>query len=226
MRTARALKGALVAGAVAALAVTPAFAQTPEQPASNDDQVSCEPANPDPGGETTCTAEGMKADSAYDWTATFADGTERTGAGFADGEGASEFTVTVPEGEEAEGDYTVTVTGTDEDDSEYEATHEGTVGGSDSPLAALTEAPSEEPSEDPSEDPSEEPSEDPSDDDAAPAPGGDSGQVNPAPSGAVATGAGGTASGTTGLATVSLLALAALAVGAWAGQKANPTVDL
>jgi hypothetical protein len=171
--------------------------------------VSCDPANPDPGQDTTCTAEGLEPSSSFDWEAEFADGTVETGSGVADDEGVGEFVVSVPEGEEAEGDYTVTVTGTNADGEPYEESHQGTVGGG-SPLDALT-PPGDEPSEEPTEEPSEEPAPGDDDDGTAPAPD-DGGQVGTVPSGGVAAGFGGLADdggsgGTTAL--VALLVAAA-----------------
>lgn len=155
--------------------------------------VSCDPADPDPGGETTCTAEGLQPGSVYDWVAEFADGSTREGGGVADDEGVGGFTVTVPDGEEARGDYTVTVTGTGSDGEPYEESHQGTVGGG-GPLDALLPPGDGEPTEgEPTEEPSEEPAPGGDDGDTAPAPDGAEGQVDPVPTGAVAAGLGGTA---------------------------------
>lgn len=176
--------------------------------------VTCDPADPDPGATTTCTAEDLEADSAFTWEASFADGSTQTGDGTADGEGVGTFDVPVPEGEEAEGDYTVTVTGTGAEGEPYEESHEGTVGGG-GPLDALglPGSPSEEPSEEPSEG-SEEPAPGGGDDGTFGAPdSGEDSQVDPVPSGAVAAGMGGTAADPTPLRILAVVLLTAAATG-------------
>lgn len=174
------------------LSAAAAFAQLP----IGGGGVSCDPADPDPGTTTDCTAEGLEADSDFQWTAEFAGGTTVSGDGTADAEGVGTFTVDVPD---EEGEYTVTVTGTAEGGEPYEQTHTGTVGGA-SPLDGIlpgeTESPTEESTEGGGESPDEETSPTPES------------QVSPVPEGGVATGAGGD-SGSPALAVViGLLALA------------------
>lgn len=176
--------------------------------------VACDPGDPAPGEETTCTAEGLAPSSAFTWQATFADESTLSGDGAADEDGVGTLTFTAPEAEEAQGDFTVTVSGTSEDGEPYEESHEGSVGGGG--LLGGLGAPGDEPSEEPSDEPSDgetEPSDDGSEDDGSAAPGGDDGQVSPVPSGAVAAGAGGLATGGEGGVTgVHAVALSMLAL--------------
>lgn len=173
--------------AVASLVITaaPASAQVP----GAGGPVSCEPANPEPGGQTECTAEGLEADSDYQWTAEFSGGTTESGDGTADADGVGTFTVDVPD---EEGEYTVTVTGTGEDGEAYEESFTGEVGGGEGGLPLPLPDDSESPSEEPSDGGTESEGEDDgtgSDDGTS---GGDD-QVSPVPSGGVATGMGGMA---------------------------------
>jgi hypothetical protein len=190
------------------------------QPIGVDDgPVACDPADPDPGETTTCTAEGLQPSSPFTWEASFADGTTRTGDGTADADGVGEFEVAVPDGEEAEGDYTVTVNGTDADGEPYEERHEGTVGGGGLSPLGLPSEPGEEPTEGgdaPGEEGEEDDAEEPApagDDEAFGAPGDDEGQVDPVPEGAVAAGMGGTATDPTPLRALAAVLLAVAVTG-------------
>lgn len=188
--------------AVASLVITaaPASAQVP----TGEEPLTCDPANPEPGSQTECTAQGLEAESDFQWTAEFAEGTEESGDGTADADGVGTFTVDVPD---EEGEYTVTVTGTAEDGEAYEETFTGEVGGGEGGLPIGLpgeEDPSEEPTEDGSESEGEGDNEGfgSSDDGTS---GGDD-QVATAPSGGVATGMGGMADdGSSALMLVALL---------------------
>lgn len=212
VRIRRWLTVAIAAVLPALLLVLPAAAQS--LPGSS--PVTCDPADPDPGTTTSCTAEGLAPDSAFTWQASFADGSSEAGDGTADGEGTGNFEVPVPAGEEAEGDYTVTVTGTSAEGEPYEEQHEGTVGGG-GPLdgLGLPSSPEDEPSEAPGEgEPgSEEPAPGGDDSGTFGAPDSEGGQVDPVPSGAVAAGMGGTSSDPAPLRTLAVVLLVAAATG-------------
>lgn len=182
------------------------------QPVGGSSPVSCEPADPQPGETTSCTAEGLEPSSAFTWTAEFADGSSQAGDGTADAEGVGTFEVPVPEGEEAEGEYTVTVSGTSAEGEPYEEQHQGTVGGG--PLDGLglpPESPEEQPSEEPSEGGSEEPAPGGDDEGTFGAPDSES-QVEPVPTGAVAAGMGGTSTDPTPLRILAVVLLAAATI--------------
>lgn len=221
LRTGRLLSAAALATLVV---VTPAAAQEP--PSESGPGVTCEPANPAPGGTTTCTATGLAATSPFEWSAQFTDGSTADGNGAADANGTGTFTVDVPD--VPVGGYQVTVTGTAAEGGDYSESTQGAIapageGGEPAPPEGAPEDPAA-----PDAPTGEEPA--PGDDgEAQPAPDAQpaASDVSTVPTGGVAAGAGGTAGTSSTLPLVALTALLLAAAGhvAYRREQAEATLD-